>query len=546
MRTINRDFIGVIKEEKKGLLKYEEIAIPYPKELIEGIEAICQKDDTTIMDVQELYWKYFPNEKKQERQKSVNYLYPHNYDSILTSKYAKSPIFYNANDYPFKLIRISLFPASIPEYRIYPSGFISRDEYEKALNNQEQLFREKNFKEVLKIFKRRYISNPALLEEIHKLEESNYNYQTKNKILFRENEKISERTLEIRKKLILDLRDSFANETIRYILGQYYEDIKDKISKSVLMFSTDAKGSTRYEYNISSDVRIEICSNYGYGSKSYHYCNLYYKDIPILPYTNILYYNYSISPEIIHYTRSYYLKRDACWEQTFHFVKDISNLIKCDSMRFINQFIIGEIETMVNRLEDYYQHPKLSYEDSLVQEDHLINNKDEYERKAKLLLTKYFKINKEIYLTFPEDYITICCEKISGSLDFMENLKQLTIHLPKIQEYIDRIIALCTKIGTEIVFHIEKLLNDILIEEKKLKKEKKEKSICEDRICKYEKTNKVRIKKAYDKYIKGEDEKKIEQLTQSIQAIERRIRIKSTLLDRDREYKERIVSFLNK
>ena len=62
MRTINKDFIGVIKEEENGLLKYEEIDIPYPKELIEGIEAICQRDDTTIMDVQELYWKYFPKE----------------------------------------------------------------------------------------------------------------------------------------------------------------------------------------------------------------------------------------------------------------------------------------------------------------------------------------------------------------------------------------------------------------------------------------------------------------------------------------------------
>ena len=364
-RTINKDFIGVIKEEENGLLKYEEIDIPYPKELIEGIEAICQRDDTTIMDIQELYWKYFPKEEEQETSSQFDYIYPYSYDEILISKYARPPKFYNAKNFPFHYTYLGFCPIRVNCYSIYPCGFNSKDEYNEALYihslksaiEEYEIDYHKNEKklQIAKEFKDKFE------QQLTKFKAGNYN-QDKFEEFF-------EKALKKKNDLIMYLRNSFARETIRYILGAYYVDLKNKISGSVLMLSTDTRGWTKYEYNIAADERIEIRSNYGFGSKSYHYCNLYYKDIPVLPYTDVLYY-YSIQwSEVIKYTRSYEPVRETCWKQTFQFAEYISNLIKRDTKRFINEYLVGEIKTMIEKLEEYVKNPSLCSEDSLRYKD---------------------------------------------------------------------------------------------------------------------------------------------------------------------------------
>lgn len=59
-RIINKDYIAVIKEEN-NLLNYEEIEIPYPRNLVEQIENIGKNEKCTILDVQALFLRHFSN-----------------------------------------------------------------------------------------------------------------------------------------------------------------------------------------------------------------------------------------------------------------------------------------------------------------------------------------------------------------------------------------------------------------------------------------------------------------------------------------------------
>ena len=515
MRTINKDFIGVIKEEENGLLKYEEIDIPYPKELIEGIEAICQRDDTTIMDIQELYWKYFPKEEEQE--KIINYLYPYEYISIYKT-YSSNPKFYNAREYPFKkMVCFGLdHMVGIPQYRVFPCGFTSKAEYEKALyiksfgsaikesmivvNQSHQRIRNIKNKQKLEVLKK--FSDEQKVEIICTFEKrQDYPHEFKEFL---------EKAIEKKKELTLNWRDYFAEGISRYIYAKYYDFEKEQISESVLMLSTDTRGWTKYEYNIAADERIEIRSNYGFGSKSYHYCNLYYKDIPVLPYTDVLYY-YSIQwSEVIKYTRSYEPVRETCWKQTFQFAEYISNLIKRDTKRFINEYLVGEIKTMIEKLEEYVKNPSLCSEDSLRYKDdesrklytyfnnietdeiselfkvsthaqkireclfdmndseksNLENDIQEIERYddklEEIIFVKNCGMSKTEYAILPEEKdITITFEKITGCLSFIDNLRQLANHLSEIQQYIDRLIKLNEKVFENISKQKENLSKEI-------------------------------------------------------------------------------------
>ncbi len=690
MRTINKDFIGVIKEKENGLLKYEEIDIPYPKELIEGIEAICQRDDTTIMDVQELYWKYFPNE---ENQKGINYLYPYKYDDR-TIRSAEMPSFYNRKEFPFHLSNFGSFSFIITtnKYHISPCGFISKEEYEKGLdiwalkcaikeyNNKhqhhekklvfqqwlinlllektslikdenkkpieidsiidaiERYLKENNFKSIdnykmeldveylkdaiEKYEQQLYLEDKRNFEKIRKLKEdnkfdelreckeiNNFYIEIKdhfNTLYIKEkeivNKEINNLFIDKKHELKLDLRDSFAEGTKRYVFAKYYKETKEKISESVLMLSTDTRGRTTNEYNIATDERIEIHTNYGYGFKSYHYCNLFYKGIPVLPYTDVLYY-YSVQwAQVINYTKNYEPDREICWEQTFQFVEYISNLIKSDPKRFINEYLVGEIRTMINRLEEYVENPCLCSKDSLryiddeskkmytyfnniemdniaeffkvathvleirkylfpdmndSEKSNLENDIQEIEwyddALEEIICVKNCGMSKAEYAVLPKEKdITITFEKVTGCLSFIENLRQLANHLPEIQRCIERLIKLNEKVLIKISLQKDNLSqeqqkdNDTIQKfEAILDKLREKKSELEENNIKLS-LNQMRKKLEKNK----EDCRQLTFLIRCLWIKNKQMKnifeLRNNLLKRYENYIERIESFLSK
>jgi hypothetical protein len=75
-RVVNRDFISVIKDDGDRL-RYEEVIIPYPRELVVAIEAMSKDESCTVIDIQELFLKYYP--KQTIKEPFYHYIYPYPY-----------------------------------------------------------------------------------------------------------------------------------------------------------------------------------------------------------------------------------------------------------------------------------------------------------------------------------------------------------------------------------------------------------------------------------------------------------------------------------
>lgn len=454
-RIINKDYIAVIKEENK-LLKYEEFEIPYPRNLVEKIENIGKNEKCTILDVQAPFLIHFP--KENLRNQGMDYIYPNEYDSSFIV-WADVPKFYDAENFPTHDLYIGQSSVHGKYYRLNPSGFNSNESYYKFLETKREELYNQNLKKVLNDFIQKYIihseQNKKEIEELNKLKESNFKYDIEivalKKSFF---DAVNHQTETEINNLIHDLRTSFAKGAIRYIHAVSYTTLKNRLSSSTLMLSTETIGWTYYPYSITSDERIEVKSNFGYGSKSYCYCILFYKDIPILPYVETVTYDSVNWKEVINYTRCYLPLREICWKQMFDFVVNISNLIKQDSQKFIDMFIVGEIQKMLDELRNLLI---LSSKDIIYNIKHF--KQDENNRNT---IYVWNSVQQDEYIIYPQEFgDSYKIEKISGCLFFLDNLRKLSEHIPVIQQFIDELIAFNKQIQPLLLSYIAKLPAEI-------------------------------------------------------------------------------------
>lgn len=452
-RIINKDYIAVIKEEN-NLLKYEEIGIPYPRNLVEQIENIGKNEQCTILDVQAAFLMHF--RKEITRKPGIDYLYPNEYNSSF-NKQTDIPIFYDAENFPTYDLYIGLNSFQIHDkyYRLCPSGFNSNENYYTFLKTKSEELYNQNLKKVLNDFLRKYGIHPEQnskeIEELTKLKESDFKYDIEivalKKIFF---DAVNHQTETDISNLTHDLRTSFAKGVIRYIHANSYTTLKNKISLSTLMLSTETIGWTYYSYSITSNERIEVKSNFGYGSKSYCYCNLFYKDIPILPYTDTVKYNSVNWQEVINYTRCYKPVREICWKRMFDFVVNVSNLIKQDSQKFIDVFIVGEIQEMMNKLRNLLS---MSPKDIIFNIKHFKQD----ENNSNTIYVWNSELQNE-YNIYPQELgDSLKVEKISGCLYFLDNLQKLNEYIPVIQQFIDELIDFNKQIQPLLLSYIVKL-----------------------------------------------------------------------------------------
>ena len=406
-REINRHYIGIIKEIKDNL-KYFEIDIPQDDIFIEEIEAMKKNDNRTLLDVQLLFTKKFP--KEAFRDNYFDYLYPSSYGSAYVNG------------------------ASYPEILTY-------DEYKKNLEDTEQYYRSEKY--LLQ-----YSDKKLELQKLKK--SSEYNYIKKVKELV--NEKMC--------KYINDLRKHFKYQKFIFAYS-YTNHLKKIISDSkVKMWSTDQIGWKEFEYIINDDITIYVDTNFGYGSASYFYCNLKYKNINILPYTDIIKYYYVEMTDFIRHTRSYALTRES-WKQVFEFVVQKVNMAKHEPELFIN-WIVNEIEEMMKGIRKIMNSPTGIVETYLEIKPIDIGS---YK-----ICRNCSIIDKKDYEVLPnEKVIAFKVEKITGCLYLLENLKGLVELAPVITPYIREIEQMNIQIQPEIDTHIKNLNNDICKLNKDLK-----------------------------------------------------------------------------
>lgn len=424
-KIINKDYVGVIRE-KNGVLYYCEVAIPQEDVLITEIDAMKINDNRTLMDVQQRFVRAYPPECIKADGYSIwspdgyyNYLYPSSYKSA----------YVNGAGYP---------------------KLLTYDEYKKALSEKET-----------------YLRNKYLLSEeaknslalIRTYSESDY-----QKRISELEEKIANEVKEYRKIL----RTGFNYKPFIYAHNYKLKLREIKQQDDVRMYSTDQIGWKEFEYKVNENITIYMKTNFGYGSASYFFCNLKYKDINILPYSAVVEYYYVQWTDLIRFTRQYEEDRES-WNQVFDFVVETANLAKIAPEQFVKKWILNELDEMLEGLKKIVTSPKKVVEDYIKEQKRTID-------------IGYYKLVRNCstrdiqeYEVLPNEKImAVKAEKITGSLLLLDNLRKLEDISSVVNEYISKIEGLNHDIMPEIDAYIIHLESDISKLEQSLNQVKKE------------------------------------------------------------------------
>lgn len=400
-RIVNRHYIGVVKEIKNSL-KYIEVDIPQDNILIEEIEAMKKNDNRNLMDIQQLFTEYYPEE--QFKYNHYDYLYPHNYSASYVSGVGYPHIF-TYEEYKTKL-----------------------EEYEEKIKNEDYLFK--------------CCDDNGELKKLKEKSEEEFK------------ERVDEIVREKMREYNNFLRMSFQCQ--RFINAhRYTAKLKEIISDSnVKMWSTDQIGWKEFEYVVNDDITVYVKSNFGYGSASYFFCNLKYKDINILPYTAVIKYYYVKMVDFIRHTRRYGSNRNS-WPQVFDFVVLSANMAKHEPERFVNVWIVNEVKEMMVGMRNIMNSPKEELENYL-------NFNHEIEIGSYHIFRNCSTRDRKDYEVLPDEkVIAFKAEKITGCLFLLDNLRKLTEIAPVIVPYIEEIEQMNLHIRPEIITHIDSLIKDL-------------------------------------------------------------------------------------
>lgn len=205
-------------------------------------------------------------------------------------------------------------------------------------------------------------------------------------------------------------------QRIKYrILPAMLEDLSTDLYKdpSVLAYSHRRVGWASPAFNLNNDIKVVYLTNFGYGSASYFFLQIYYKGIGILPYSQWVHYRKACASDIIRYTRRYHLDNDE-WMKTMSFTADVYNSAVSDPASFVEKNILNEVEEMVSGLEK-------------------IQTASDYR-------TQESFFNPSTIIITGDDMVRFKGEKISGALRFLDQLQTLAPLTDKVGFYIERIM----------------------------------------------------------------------------------------------------------
>ena len=212
-----------------------------------------------------------------------------------------------------------------------------------------------------------------------------------------------------------DQRQRYYQRIKSRILPAMLEDLTTDLYKepSVLAYSHRRVGWVSPAFNLNDDIKVVYLTNFGYGSASYFFLQIYYKGIGILPYSQWVHYRKACASDIIRYTRRYHLNNQE-WMKTMAFTADVYNSAVSDPGAFVEKNILNEVEEMVSGLEQIRLADKYYIQESF--------------------------FNESSVLISGDDMVRFKGEKISGALNFLDQLQTLAPITDKVGLYIKRIM----------------------------------------------------------------------------------------------------------
>lgn len=203
--------------------------------------------------------------------------------------------------------------------------------------------------------------------------------------------------------------------------NMYYSLGKDS---SVMAFSHRRVGWASPEFKLNDDVKVAFLTNFGYGRASYFFLQIFYKGIGILPYSEWVHYRIASTYDIIRYTRRYHLANSE-WIKAMSFTADAYNAAAACPAAFIQKNILNEVEEMVSGLEAILK------------------------TKGYRVLENYFNPGHGVVIS-GDELMLFKGEKISGALDFLDQLQKLVVITDNVNSYIRRIMNCNLSVVTEL------------------------------------------------------------------------------------------------
>lgn len=261
-----------------------------------------------------------------------------------------------------------------------------------------------------------------------------------------------------------------------------YEDALNKynIPEKSIIYSHERHGDSSYEkikentieHKVNEDISIKIETNFCYGISSYFHVVVIYKGIALLPYSAWVKYYYARIAELLGYTRSYELTRES-WHTCLTFLEHFINSATSSPEEFIRNEVMQEVNGLMEGLEEILQ-----YDTERFIQEIIVKSCPGEERYIGIRgLRNASGSDEELYKIAPKEISMIYkMEKVSGSLKFLDNLRDIKEIYSEISDSINRIIEMNRTILPEvecaippIEVEIKDLNADILPLKKQLK-----------------------------------------------------------------------------
>lgn len=213
-------------------------------------------------------------------------------------------------------------------------------------------------------------------------------------------------------------KNRLLNECKQRLHANYLKKAYDKCNqdKEILAYSHRRVGWSAPKYPLNESFSIELKTNFGYGSVSYFYTKIKYKDLDIVPFSDWVNYQISKIYEIVQYSSKYRLNNES-WQDAMEYVAEACNVSLTDEKLFIQRYIVEQCDEMIQGLRNI-----------------LTNNK--------FKLKGYAFLNQKrgyVDLELDEHNLTeFRGEKISGALGLIPPIEQF-IHIIEIEKYIKEI-----------------------------------------------------------------------------------------------------------
>ena len=257
----------------------------------------------------------------------------------------------------------------------------------------------------------------------------------------------------------------------RYVFAQHYKKTLETIKEKSLMYSSEAKGWYRPNFNITGNARIGLRTNFCYGRSAYFDILLNYKGINILPYSDLVNYYWSNMMDNMRFTRSFTTHRNN-WPVVLTFVADICNWIERDSVSFEKKWIIDEVEQMMDGLKEIRGKIEVFYKK--LEEAKKEEGQKRTENNTLKNTIKYRNIGAtEIYQhkIYPhETLLIIQVDKLAAALSLLDDLSRLKNIYTPVANHINTIVLYNKEIVPAIRTQCKALNFQILKQEKEVKK----------------------------------------------------------------------------